>query len=171
MARLAVLSQSEEADEARVTPNPRTRSGRVSHLGSLSPSPTTSFSSDKENRALAGQAPQEINGKSRAMAPPKLPTPVSAEPASPRASKRRRLGERDAPNASQVAHERELQDLGNAQFYDPDQSMDERRAVRKGIRELAKELNGGLIFLRGSCKAITYNISRFARGVSSSWLG
>lgn len=61
---------------------------------------------------------------------------------SPHMNKRRKLSERDAPNASQIAHERELKELGNSQFYDPDQDMDERRAVRKGIRDLSKELAG-----------------------------
>ena len=28
------------------------------------------------------------------------------------------------------------------EYYDPDQDQDERRALRKGMRELAKELNG-----------------------------
>ena len=76
------------------------------------------------------------------MPPPNLPLSTSAEPASSRANKRRRLSERDAPNASQVAHERELRELGNVEFYDPDQDMDERRAVRKGIRDLSHALTG-----------------------------
>ena len=28
------------------------------------------------------------------------------------------------------------------EYYDPDQDQDERRALRKGMRDLAKELNG-----------------------------
>ena len=54
-----------------------------------------------------------------------------------------RLGERDAaPLASQLAHERELDEAADVQFYDPDQDMEERRAVRKGLRDLTRDLNG-----------------------------
>ncbi|KAI4250778.1 MAG: hypothetical protein L6R42_008633 [Xanthoria sp. 1 TBL-2021] len=74
------------------------------------------------------------------MLPPKLPTPALAKNGTPRSAKRRKLGECGLPNASQVAHDGELQKLGHAQFYDPNQSMAERRAVRKGIRDLSKEL-------------------------------
>ena len=76
------------------------------------------------------------------MGPPKNLASTLVEPLSPRGNKRRRLSERSAPNASQMAHERELRELGNTQFYDPEQDMDERRAVRKGIRDLSKELTG-----------------------------
>lgn len=143
MARRANLpppsENGEENEERMITP----KHGRFSILESFSPSPTASFSSDKENRETTVESSRQNNTKSKAMPPPKLPTPHSAEPSSPRASKRRRLVERDVPNATQIAHERELEKLGNTQFYDPDQSMEERRAVRKGIRDLSRELNGG----------------------------
>ncbi|KAL8943410.1 MAG: hypothetical protein Q9211_000999 [Gyalolechia sp. 1 TL-2023] len=74
------------------------------------------------------------------MLPPKTPTLALAEDGTPRASKRLRLGERGVPNASQIVHETELEKLGHNQYYDPNQSMEERRAVRKGIRDLSKEL-------------------------------
>ncbi|KAL8851164.1 MAG: hypothetical protein Q9221_003884 [Calogaya cf. arnoldii] len=130
MARRANIHISdEEASDSEA----RQDSRRVDHQP-LSPSPAASFSSDKENRQTTA------TGKSKRMPPPKLPTPVSAENGTPRSAKRRKLGERGLPNASQVAHEGELEKLGHAQFYDPNQSMAERRAVRKGIRDLSKEL-------------------------------
>ncbi|KAL8669888.1 MAG: hypothetical protein Q9168_005547 [Polycauliona sp. 1 TL-2023] len=124
MARRANIHVSDEEEDG---------SRRVDRQP-LSPSPAASFSSDKENRRTS------TTGKSREMPPPKLPTPALAENGTPRSTKRRKLGERGPPNASQVAHEGELEKLGDAQFYDPNQSMAERRAVRKGIRDLSKEL-------------------------------
>lgn len=135
MARRANIPIS-EGDEYDVEPSPRQNSGRVNGVSSLSPSPAASFSSDKENRVTPN--PRSANAKS--MPPPKLPTPAPAEDGTPRSNKRRRLGERGVPNASQVAHEKELDKLGHTQYYDPNQSMQERRAVRKGIRDLSKEL-------------------------------
>ncbi|MCJ1268726.1 nuclear protein [Lobaria immixta] len=135
------LSDEEEDEDVQMSSAMlRPRRTRGANLGSLSPSPAESFSSDKENRQSAKESSHQANGKSKAMAPPKMPRSASMEPLSPRANKRRRLSERGAPNASQMAHERELRELGNIQFYDPDQDMDERRAVRKGIRDLSKEL-------------------------------
>lgn len=137
MARRANLSPPHEEDQAV-----RRRPNRGSTTEPLSPSPAASFSSDKENRQAEAQSSRRVNRKSKAMPPPKLPSPNSAESSSPKTNKKRRLRERDVPNASQIAHEKELERLGNTQYYDPDQSMEERRAVRKGIRDLSKELNG-----------------------------
>lgn len=136
-----LLSAREEEGEKEMQAT-RSRPARVSTVGSLSPSPPASFSSDKENHTGVLESARQISRRPSAMSSQKLLTPTSAEPPSPRSSKRRRLGERDAPNPSQRAHERELQESGNAQYYDPDQSMEERRAVRKEIRDLSKELNG-----------------------------
>ena len=146
MARLANRSppprESEEDNIPRNTAATRPRRTRTANQASPPHSPARSFSSDKENQEAASDSSRLANAKSRAMPPPNLPLSTSAEPASSRANKRRRLSERDAPNASQVAHERELRELGNVEFYDPDQDMDERRAVRKGIRDLSHALTG-----------------------------
>lgn len=143
MARRINIAQStEEEDKEKEMRAARSRPARVSTIGSPSPSPATSFSSDKENHSARLEPTRQTSGRSSAMSPQKLPTPTSAEPPSPHLNKKRKLSERDAPNPSQRAHERELQESGNAEFYDPDQSMEERRAVRKGIRDLSKELNG-----------------------------
>ncbi|KAL8725024.1 MAG: hypothetical protein Q9166_007623 [cf. Caloplaca sp. 2 TL-2023] len=141
MARRTNINISDEENSTSEVPGTSTRqsSQRVDHHP-LSPSPAASFSSDKENRPTTIRGSRSVNGKSKRMPPPKLPTPASAESSTPRSAKRRRLGERDAPNASQVAHDNELDKLGHTQYYDPNQSMAERRAVRKGIRDLSKEL-------------------------------
>lgn len=137
MARRANIHISDEEQSASEAPQTSTRqSSRRVDNQPLSPSPAASFSSDKENRQTSA------TGKSKRMLPPKLPTPALAENGTPRSAKRRKLGECGLPNASQVAHEGELEKLGHAQFYDPNQSMAERRAVRKGIRDLSKELTG-----------------------------
>lgn len=146
MARQAKLSapaeENAEEDEISSDTGPtRRRQRRVSNVASLSPSPAASFSSDKENRASSARA---NNGKAKAMPPPKLPTPPSIEPATPRASKRRKLSERDVPNASQVAHQKQLEEIEDIEHYDPNQSMEERRGIRKEIRDLSRELNGML---------------------------
>lgn len=142
MARRANFLFSED-DDNELDGSARQPSGRVNGIGSLSPSPAASFSSDKENRVIPTGSPRSTSGTAKQMPPPKLPTPASAEDGTPRSNKRRKLSERALPNASQVAHEKELDKLGHAQYYDPNQSMAERRAVRKGIRDLSKELTGG----------------------------
>ena len=76
------------------------------------------------------------------MAPPHLPWPATAEDEDPRSSKRRKLSERDVPNATQTAHEDALAGISDARYYDPDQSIEERRALRKDFRDLSKELTG-----------------------------
>ena len=78
------------------------------------------------------------------MAPIEIPTPTSGDSDTSRSNKRRRLGERDAPNATQLAHQRQLEEAVDTKYYDPDQSIEERRAIRKGLRDLTKELHGRL---------------------------
>ena len=89
-------------------------------------SPAASFSSDKENRASnarrtadKGKAPLEQQEKS---------------------NKRRKLG--GALEPSQPRFERVREGVDNKAYYDPDQPMAQRRAVRKSFRDLAKELSG-----------------------------
>ncbi|MCJ1405088.1 nuclear protein [Xylographa trunciseda] len=144
MARLKRPSLPEDEEEelpSQSEPSTRHTSHRRSqNPGSLSPSPAASFSSDKENREVSAQLSGITQGKSRAMPPPKLPTPGSAEPTPSHTNKRRRLGERDAPNTSQSSHQEEVTPDEDLRYYDPDQSMEERRHIRKGYRDLAREL-------------------------------
>ncbi|KAK4692249.1 non-structural maintenance of chromosomes element 4, partial [Lecanoromycetidae sp. Uapishka_2] len=141
MARRAHLTDDEDNDvelQNHAASTRRTR-GRVS-LESLSPSPAASFSSDKENRQTQTDTSRQDKGKGRAMPPPQLPSPTLADHEAPRSSKRRKLSERGAPNATQAAHENRLAEVGDTQFYDPNQSIEERRAIRKDFRDLSKEL-------------------------------
>lgn len=43
---------------------------------------------------------------------------------------------------SQAIHQRELDEAADTQYYDPDQAPEERRAVRKALRDLTRDLNG-----------------------------
>lgn len=60
-------------------------------------------------------------------------------------SKKRKLQDAQS-QPSQARHRRELEKRVDKDFYDPDQDEEERRAVRKGMRELNKELNGWFSF-------------------------
>jgi non-structural maintenance of chromosomes element 4 len=57
-----------------------------------------------------------------------------------RPGKRRRLD--TVEHTSQAAHERHLDEVVDTHFYDPDQDINERRALRKGLRDLNRNLNG-----------------------------
>ncbi|OAL73420.1 nuclear protein Qri2/Nse4 [Trichophyton violaceum] len=93
------------------------------------PSPPTSFSSDKENRsARALQVKKRRSGC------------LTAPPMSSASNKKRRVSEQ-LPEQSQSTHQRRLRQVVDTDFYDPDQDPEERRAVRKGLRDLASNLN------------------------------
>ena len=174
MARRANISQNagdDEDESLKGSTSSHFTRRRAPNISSLSPSPAASFSSDKENREARLSSPQGTGAKARAMPPPKIPTPNSDEAPSPRASKRRRLSERHPPSASQAVHARELQKVGNRQFYDPDQSIEERRALRKEIRDLSKELNGWdyLFFLHRGYWLNYY--TRFSNRIFGGWIG
>ena len=94
--------------------------------------------SDKENdvyRRTVSKRKQEKN-----MAP-------ASSQRSGAISKRQRLGDHSQHNlgtASQAVHQRRLRQVNDTDFYDPDQDPEERRRVRQGLRDLAKDLNGRL---------------------------
>lgn len=148
MARSARLSPEEDGEDnlqaASASTRQRPSRNAPTNLASLSPSPAASFSSDKENRQDTANVSRQAHGKAKAMAPPEIPTPTSGDSDASRSNKRRRLGECDAPNATQLAHQRQLEGAVDTRYYDPDQSIEERRAIRKGLRELTKELHGRL---------------------------
>ena len=112
----------------------------ISNPASPSPSPLISFPSDKENHESTLTSNGKAGGKLKAM-PRK--TPGSADVGSSQSSKRRKLGERNAP-ISQVAFQKELDEIENTAYYDPDQPMEERRITRKRYRDLSKNLAGEL---------------------------
>ncbi|MCJ1286145.1 nuclear protein [Xylographa opegraphella] len=143
MARLKRPSIPEDQEEefpSQAESSTRQAARRSQNPGSLSPSPAASFSSDKENRAVSAQSSRNAPGKTRTMPPPRLPTPGSVEPIPPQTNKRRRLGERDAPNRSQSLQQDGVDPDQDLRYYDPDQPMEERRHIRKGYRDLAREL-------------------------------
>ncbi|KAJ5689497.1 nuclear protein Qri2/Nse4 [Penicillium macrosclerotiorum] len=91
----------------------------TSHGSNISTSPRSS--SDKENRR------QSVTKR------------TSAQMArTPQASKRRRLTDRTSSIQSQVPSS---QRNNGTKFYDPDQPEAERRAVRRGLRDLSSNLN------------------------------
>ena len=143
MARHANLSIGRNEDEEAEDDAESTRQihGLV-NVDSLSPSSMASFSSDKENRQAQVDETQHNSTTAKNTLSPPMPTSNCANDDLPRSSKKRKLGERNATNASQTAHERELAGVGDRRFYDPDQSMDERRAVRKDLRDLTRALTG-----------------------------
>ena len=140
MARTAVFSDA--GDEGSIRGDvelSRQSKGRVEQP-SLSPSPAASFSSDKENRPAAESARAPQRAKNKTMGPPQTP---ASDRATPRQNLKRKLGDRDAPaNATQAMHQRQLDDVGDTDFYDPEQSMEQRRALRRDYRDLSRELTG-----------------------------
>lgn len=66
----------------------------------------------------------------------------SSSTASGSSNGKRKLGDRSRDLTSQAVHRRELEERVDRQYFDPDQDVEERRATRKGMRDLAKELNG-----------------------------
>lgn len=99
---------------------------------SMSPSPTGSSSSDKENRA---SRPALDKGKGRApMNPPGVPHPATNQ------NKRRRTAESTERNTRRRTIE--VDENGREEDdYDPDQDIEERRELRKGLRDLTRNLN------------------------------
>ena len=155
MARLAKRPSPDDdgaSDTSTLTRRPPNR--RSNNPGSLSPSPAASFSSDKENQSESAQRGRDSNGKTRTMGPPKLPTPGSAE-STTHSNKRRRLGDRDAPSASQALLRQQLSKVEDLQYYDPDQPMDERRIYRRKMRKLTRELNGRSLVYSFTMRSLT----------------
>ncbi|KAK2799727.1 hypothetical protein FQN50_008375 [Emmonsiellopsis sp. PD_5] len=101
----------------------------------MTPSPSTSFSSDKENR-------DSSRTDKRKTAPPSTQSAEASPTMADASNKRRRLSDKGlSDRQSQAAHRRRLQQVNNTDLYDPDQDPEERRAVRKGLRDLAMNLN------------------------------
>ncbi|KAI9731136.1 MAG: nuclear protein [Cirrosporium novae-zelandiae] len=98
-------------------------------------------SSDKENR-YSRQA--KGKGREKRMAPLQTQdtpiTPDSDGEAHHNPNKRRKVGRNGDLMQSQIAHERALIEAADKNLYDPDQKMEERRAVRKGLRDLLQDV-------------------------------
>ena len=102
--------------------------------GSESSTPGESFSSDKENHTSSRRDKRGM--PSTAMGEITTPSTVGT------ANKRRRLGERSALEPSQASVQNQQRDDGETKYYDPEQPVEERRRVRKEIRDLARNLAG-----------------------------
>lgn len=100
-----------------------------------SPSPATSVSSDKENHT---SQPVANKGKGRAsMGPPRIPSP----------DRNRRKRPSDQNHESDRAQRLRTIEREEELEYDPDQPIEERRKLRKEMRNLTKELQDSRIEL------------------------
>jgi non-structural maintenance of chromosomes element 4 len=136
MARLREPSSSpEDAEQSEKFSSQPAR--RVTSESSIPPSPAPSTSSDKENHHAS--RPQPGTHKSRSST---ARMPVQPEGSSSTSSSKKRKLQDTRGQPSQARHRRELEERVDKDFYDPDQDEEERRAVRKGMRDLNKELNG-----------------------------
>ena len=108
---------------------------------SPSPTPSTSFSSDKENRqSTSAAATSRGKGKARAMGPPNT---VTSSGPTPRAGQKRKLADRaEQPNLTQSLHQQRLEEVAEKDLYDPDQDIEQRRALKRDYRDLSRELTG-----------------------------
>lgn len=135
MARLNIQTASSDVESDPESSSTR-RSRRVT--SDTTRSSAISYSSDKENQDKStGAAPRggKRNPNVRNMA-------SSSTSASGSSNKKRKLADRGHVLPSQAVHRRELDERVDKQFYDPDQDEEERRATRKSMRDLNKELNG-----------------------------
>ncbi len=139
MARLNVQTTSPdpESDEESASTRP---SRRIT--SETSRSPALSYSSDKENRDHSTRPVPR--GEKRKSDTARMATPSTS--AAGGFNKKRKTGDRGQVLPSQAAHRKELEERADKQFYDPDQDEEERRATRKCMRDLAKDLNG-MVFL------------------------
>lgn len=135
MARPTKLSESPVPDHGDIydsSPPPR-----YPRAGQASLSPAASISSDKENRTAQRSLDK---GKERMpMGPPRVPSP---------GGKRKRMAEQRSNTTHERSHSRrrtvevddeeeeEEEDLA----YDPEQDINERRRIRKGLRDISKAL-------------------------------
>jgi hypothetical protein len=138
----SIRRSDDDIYDATPTPDEQRLAGNaIPGDASISPSPTASTSSDKENSSYHGA---KDKGKGRAMPPPKLPTPLSD---SDRTGKRKRTEDRDNAAGPQNRRRRTVEqeevdsDDDFDASYDPEQDVEERRRLRKSMRDLAKDLN------------------------------
>lgn len=121
-------------DGQQSAPAARQRAARATTVYSAVSSPTDA-SSDKENRP--NNHPARMDKGKAPMRPPSMPTPTSDgnENEIPRASKKRKLHGRDT---SVTTNGEPIADL---QYYDPDQDPEERRQLRREMRDLTRDFN------------------------------
>jgi len=134
MARIRITQSAESDDHASLyrdpsLPPPRRQTNTNCSPGTQPPSPSNT--SDKEN--------QDRSSRSKpSMLPHHLLTP-RADSVS-RAPKRRRLDECAGLMGSQAKRQDDSEENPAPEWYDPNQPIEERRGVRKGMRDLHKNL-------------------------------
>jgi hypothetical protein len=151
------------------SPPPGGQRQAVANGASMSPSPALSNSSDKENSSR--QSSGIDKGKGRAnMPPPKLPTPLSD---ADRSGKRKRTVDRESAFTPHNQRRRRLeaQEEDSDDFdksYDPDQDVEERRRLRRELRDLTRDLNDNRAeYLQPSSKGLFDTLTK-ANEISSS---
>ena len=138
MARLNIQTNDSDDSGTEQEPSSPARLRRVT--SETSPSPAVSFSSDKENR-------NQLSRRSSGLGKRKNASGLMSAPSAGRSAtsnKRRRLESQRQALPSQAVHRRELEERVDKQYYDPDQNEEERRANRKLMRDVQKNLNGSL---------------------------
>jgi non-structural maintenance of chromosomes element 4 len=171
MARLTKMSESPDpgfgsdiynasplAGQRQVVPNDTTES----------PSPRISNSSDKENSSRHSGSMEKGKGRAN-MPPPKLPTPQSDVD---RSGKRKRTNRESIVTPHSRVRRRiepQQEDLDDFdRSYDPDQDVEERRRLRKELRDLARDLNDNRAeYLEPSSKGLFETLTK-ANEISSS---
>ncbi|KAE9365435.1 Nse4-domain-containing protein [Stipitochalara longipes BDJ] len=156
MARSTKMSESpapfrDDLYEASPPPSRQRRSNATQQ--SMSPSPAASISSDKENRS--SRAPVD-KGKGRApMGPPSVPTlneqggsrkrAAESDHTNERTRRRRtaEINEDESDHTNERTRRRRTVEVNEDESevdYDPDQDIEVRRRLRKGLRDLSKNL-------------------------------
>lgn len=105
--------------------------------GSNAGSQSSSSLSDKEN----GGSPGASRTEKRKQSSRSGPSANALSEMGDASNKRRRTSGRDGDDVH-AAHKKKLREVHDTEFYDPDQDPEERRAVRRGLRDLATKLNG-----------------------------
>lgn len=126
-----------EDDLYDASPEPSGSRRRTANQPSMSPSPSpaTSVSSDKENTSSRADKGKGL----MPMGPARVPSPSSDR------SKRKRVPTMESATASGSERYRRRRtvetDENQEPDYDPDQDIEERRRLRKGLRDLTKNIS------------------------------
>lgn len=132
MARLNI-----RADSSDIEP-PATSSSSGERHATSPETPASNIESefsDKENQTTPRSKRQAHKRKSNA-----APMSERGEP-SASSSKRRRVEERPRTQSSRTALQKELDERGRKDYYDPDQNEAEKRAVKRKLRDLTSRVN------------------------------
>ncbi|KAL2357938.1 Nse4 C-terminal-domain-containing protein [Cryomyces antarcticus] len=143
MARLNAAASETSSRASSLYRDPTPMSSRQppaysSTYGTLSPSPSGSQGSDKENQTGPSSRTASDTGEGR-MGPPKLPTPTSESATTPRMNKRRRTGERAMTPSRAMSEASRGERTEDQKWYDPDQPEEERREAKRESRHIERK--------------------------------